>query len=167
MLAVAADADLRHAGVAGGKERGMPGVQALVGQRVVAALDRVVHDVEQAFHVARRAGPILLAHTQPPRHRAAHGGQVQALALDGRGCQRLLAPGFCGQFQALLEAQDCELAFDQALRTARLGQGLADTNAVMPKVGPVRVLPDVGGRSGFHAARQTRVECSSGIDSTN
>ena len=40
------------------------------------------------------------------------------------------------------------------------GQGFADTNAVMPEVGPVRVLPDVGRRSGFHAARRTRVECS-------
>lgn len=137
--AVAADADLRHAGVAGGKERGMPRVQAIVRQRIVAALDRVIHDVEQALHVARRVRPILLAHAQPTRHGAANRSQGQALAFDRRGGQRFLAPGFRGQFQALLEAQDRELALDQALRSPRPGQGLADTNSVMPKVGPVRV----------------------------
>jgi hypothetical protein len=153
MLAVATDANLRHARVAGGKERCVPGVQALVRERVVAALDRVVHDVQQAFHVARRARPILPAHAQPPCDRTAHGCQVQSFALDGRGGQRILAPGLRSQFQALFEAQGRQLAFDQALRTPHLGQDLADTNAVVPKIGPVRVLPDVCGCAGFHALR--------------
>jgi hypothetical protein len=58
----------------------------------------------------------------------------------------------------LFEAQDRQLAFDQALRTPRLGQDLTDTNAVVPKIGPVRVLPDVGGfhARSFHAAEATR-----------
>jgi hypothetical protein len=155
VFAVATDADLRYAGVAGGKERRVPGMQAIVRQRVVAALDRVVHDVEQAFHAARRLGAILLAHAQPPRDRTAHSGQVQALALDGRCRQRFLAPGLCRQHHALFEAQNGELALDHALHAARLAQGLADTSWVMPKIRPVRVLPKVDGRASCHSMRPT------------
>ena len=78
---------------------------------------------------------------------------------------RFLAPGFRGHVQGLFEAQERQLGFDQSMNLARPGQCLADTHAVIPRVGPVGVLPDTGECMGVHAENRALRRLITAIDS--
>jgi hypothetical protein len=66
-------------------------VQAFVGHLFGAVRHRIVHDVQQSFDIARSVRAVRLADAQAPGDGAAHCGQVQALAFDGRRRHGLLS----------------------------------------------------------------------------
>ncbi len=67
--AVAPDADLLQARVTRWKQRRLPGVKALVGQRLAGPGDGVVHHVEQAVDVPGRGSHRGTGNPQPAGHR--------------------------------------------------------------------------------------------------
>ncbi|BCZ80751.1 hypothetical protein PTKU64_44260 [Paraburkholderia terrae] len=91
----------------------------------------VIHDVEKPFDASGRNRAILIPDTESPCHGRPHCGEVDAFALDGRRRDCILAPGLGGKFEAPLEAKTRQLAFNDALSSARAGHLAADANSVV------------------------------------
>lgn len=151
IIAPAANGNGRHAGVTGREQGGMPAVQALGAQGLGAAGGGVEHHVHHALGVAIDGGQRADVHAQTSGDGRAHGCRVQRFALDGAGPDHVL--GQCGQAGLGAQRQTGigQPAQQQTLRAADLGQRPAQRLQVIAPMGPLRLLPDIGGCCTCHA----------------
>jgi hypothetical protein len=90
IVAPAADLDPGKAGVAGGKQRGMPAEQTLPRHRRMAVGGGIEHHLDHAFDVAIHRGQRADVHAQPAGDGRAHGFDVELLTLDLAGLDHVL-----------------------------------------------------------------------------
>jgi hypothetical protein len=90
IVAPAADLDLGKAGVAGGKQRGMPAEQPLPRHRRMAVGRGIEHHLDHAFDVPIHRGQGADVHAQPAGDGRAHGFDVELLTLDLAGLDHVL-----------------------------------------------------------------------------
>lgn len=88
----------------------LPSLQTLVGKGLAGLDDGVVHDAEQAIDMPGGRRAFRPRGAQALRNGGTDGQQIELLAFDSRGRQRLLRPGFGCEVEAFLQAERCELA---------------------------------------------------------
>jgi len=136
-----ADHYLVQAGSSGREERRVPGAQPFLRQWLVVARDRILHDVEQAIDVPQRWARTGERQAEPARDRGTHRGEVELLALDGCGGERLVDPDRVQRLADRIEPDRLRLADYSPLGLARGGEWCGEQSGVRT---PVGVGPDEG-----------------------
>jgi len=151
IVAPAADLDPGKAGIAGGKQCGMPTEQTLPRYRCLAVGRGIQHHLDHALNVPIDRGQGADVHAQPARDGRAHGFDVELLALDLAGLDHVLGERREARLIAQRHADVGQAPHQESLGTTDLGHGPGQSSQVEAPVRPVASLPDVVVIAAIHA----------------